>query len=148
MSTIVYRDGVMASDTRGYEGRGEPPIGFKHKTRRLDDGTLIGCSSSCIGGTEFVLEWYARGCPKLAEMPGDEKPTSFRLLAVRPDGKGFIADDAFFLSGPLEAPYWAIGSGGEIAWGALWMGADATKAIEAAIAGDVWSGGTIDILRH
>lgn len=49
MTTIAYRNGVMAADTRAYSG-GKLPIGTKTKIERLEDGTLLGVSSITPGG--------------------------------------------------------------------------------------------------
>lgn len=137
MTTIAYRDGVMAADSRAYSGS-KVPIGEKVKIRRLDDGTLIGASTSTCGAGTWVLDWYEGGCIAKA---GDAEllPDKFDLLVVHPDGRVFIASDHAVLSGPLTTPYIAIGSGNEYALGALAHGATAVQAVEAACTLDVWS---------
>jgi|GEM_PF-2094566 len=119
MTVIAYKDGVMAADSRAYSG-GTGAIGRKWKVRRAPDGTLIGCSSNQPGVSEAAMAWYIDGAdpekaPKLNE-------PSFSLLAVRPDGRAFIADDRFLLSGPLEGEVFATGSGGYAAHGAMLAG--------------------------
>jgi hypothetical protein len=145
MTTIVYRDGVMAADSRAYGGTGKE-LGHKTKIRRLDDGTLIGCSTNQVGLGEAVLDWYARG----AKQDDAPKPASVELtfLAVKPNGEGYYASDSFFLSGPLQAPFFAIGSGAYAAQGALHAGASAERAVEIACLVDVWSGPPIVTLSH
>jgi 20S proteasome alpha/beta subunit len=145
MTTIVYRGGVMAADSRAYAGY-NAALGSKTKIRRLPDGTLIGCSSVQPGLGEAVIEWYAKGArPAAAPAKGDAK---FTLLVVKPDGSAFYASDGFYLSGPLVAPFFAIGSGEHAAQGALHAGCSAKQAVEIACKIDVWSAPPIVTLTH
>lgn len=143
MTTIAYRNGLMAADSRAYGGD-RCPVGFKRKIRRLDDGTLIGCSSNTPGQPEAVLDWYEKGAdiesaPKFPE-------NKFRLLVVKPHGAAYLGEDSFFLAGPLHGDFFAVGSGQEFAIGAMEAGADARRAVEIAIKCDPWSGGEITVL--
>ena len=147
MSVIVYRDGVLASDSRAYSGSLRP-IGRKRKTRRLDCGTLVGVTASVPGILEWILEWYGEGAEPLAPLPAGDYDRSFSLLAVRPDGQAFFAYDALALSGPLAGDYFAIGSGASYALGALYHGASAEEAVAAAVGLDPLCGGPVDALRH
>jgi hypothetical protein len=145
MSTIVYRAGVMASDSRAYGG-GRAPVGTKAKIHRLPDGSLIGVSTTVPGQGEALALWVANGADPAKPPPGitDVKAT---ILLVRPNGEVFYADDSLYFSGPLAGPYWAIGSGGEFALGAMEMGADPERAVEVAIKLDPWSDGAVDVLH-
>lgn len=144
MTTIVWRDGVMAADSRGYGGD-KCPVGQKQKIKRLADGTLIGCSSNTPGQPEAVLAWYEAGADveKAPKFPENH----FRFLAVKPDGSAYLGEDSFYLAGPLSAEFYAVGSGEQYAMGALHMGATATQAVRAAIDLDVWTGGEITVLK-
>ncbi|MBB6306223.1 peptidase S14 [Xanthobacter tagetidis] len=139
---MVYRDGVLAADRRGYSGS-KHPIGTKTKIHRLADGSLFGCSTPTPGLAEKLRRWVDEN--------GVEKPTPATIeaqaIVVRSDGAIFYFKDGDSFSGPLEAEYMAIGSGSEYALGALTMGADAAHAVEVAIACDVWSGGGVETLR-
>lgn len=145
MTTIAYRDGVMAADSRAYAGY-NAALGNKTKIRRLDDGTLIGCSSTVPGFGEAVLDWYARG-GKPDDAPKAEA-SKFSLLVVKPDGSALYASDAFHLSGPITAAFYAIGSGEGPAQGAMHAGASAKQAVEIACRVDVWSGLPVMTLTH
>lgn len=48
MTTIVYRAGTMAADSRAW-GFDKAFIGEKTKVFRLDDGRLLGVSTAVIG---------------------------------------------------------------------------------------------------
>lgn len=145
MTTIAYRAGVLAADTRAYAGF-NGSLGQKTKIRRLSDGTLIGCSSSQVGLGEAVMDWYERGAkpddaPKHAEV-------KFAFLAVGPDGRALYANDGWHLSGPISAEFFAIGSGEGVAQGAMHAGVSAERAVEIACMVDVWSGLPVITLRH
>lgn len=142
MTTIVYRNKTMASDSRAYSGD-KHPIGSKVKIRRLKDGTLVGCSTTIIGGGEKVLDWYEGG-----RVDDDSLPEHFTMLAAHPNGAVFYACDGPELSGPLEAEFFSIGSGEQYAYGALHAGADAIEAVRAACKGDTFTDFPIYYLTH
>jgi ATP-dependent protease HslVU (ClpYQ) peptidase subunit len=145
MTTIAYKAGVMAADTRAYAGF-NTVLGHKTKIRRLGDGTLIGCSTNLVGFGESVLDWFATGgtfedAPKADEM-------KFSFIAVKPSGDGFYACDSFRLSGPIHAECFAIGSGEALAHGAMRAGASAKQAVEIAAECDVWTGLPVVTITH
>jgi ATP-dependent protease HslVU (ClpYQ) peptidase subunit len=124
----------MASDSRAYSGD-KHPIGTKVKIRRLDDGTLIGCSTTTPGGGEAVLDWYEAGHPD----EGHELPEHFTFLAVEKNGDAYYATQSEFMSGPLDAEFFAIGSGEQYAYGACLAGATAVEAVRAACMADTFT---------
>lgn len=144
MTTIAYRNGTMACDSRGYTG-GKSPIGSKCKIERLEDGTLLGASSTVPGGGEQIRKWYKDGCPKDVDY---NLPDKFTMLAVKASGEAFYADDNLMLSGPLTADYFAIGSGLDFALGAMAAGQSAIMAVNIACELDVWSEGPVFSLTH
>lgn len=146
MTTIVYRNGIMAADGRAYGGD-KVPIGTKCKITRLEDGTLVAVSSTIVGAMGLIVDWYKNG----AKEKGDDiLPDKFTMLAVKPNGEGFMANNIAALTGPLRADYWAIGSGEEYALGALAYseGCNAIAAVKAACELDVWSDLPIYFATH
>lgn len=135
MTTIVYRDGVLAADSRGYGGS-KVPIGSKCKIARLADGSLVGVSSTIVGAGERLTAWFADGANSMAE----KMPDKFEFIRIAACGQVFFAIDNLDFSGPLNAPYYAIGSGNEYALGALAAGANAIQACAIACELDVWTG--------
>jgi hypothetical protein len=129
MSVVVYRDGVMAADTRAWSGHGGVPMGRKIKIERLDDGTLIGATSADVGANEALRKWYKEGADPDLDIGCKD---GFSFIAVAPDGKAMIAIGTLKLSGPIEGEYFAIGSGCEFALGAMLHGASAVEAVETA----------------
>lgn len=142
MTTIVYRDGKMAADSRAYAGD-KHPIGNKVKIRRLKDGTLIGCSTTIPGGGEAVLDFFEKGRPADFTVP-----ESFTFLMAKPNGEVFYATDSDFLSGPLTGDFFAIGSGEAYAHGALEMGATAVEAVRVACKCDTFTALPIYEISH
>lgn len=127
MTTIAYRDGIMASDTRAFSGY-SLPIGQKRKIHRLQNGGLVGVSTNRAGIAEVLVEWVRAGADlKDSPQMGEKK---FSILWVKPGGGVFYANDEFAFTGPLTGRFWAIGSGDGIALGIMAMGGSAKKAVE------------------
>jgi len=139
MTCIVYRDGIMAADSRAYGGD-KVPIGYKQKIKRLEDGTLIGVSSTVVGASSALIDWWKAGHKNENDW-FDKLPEKFTLLAVTPNGEGFMACNTLLITGPLQANYFAIGSGKEYALGAMAYSelCNAIAAVAAACKLDTWS---------
>jgi ATP-dependent protease HslVU (ClpYQ) peptidase subunit len=146
MSVIVYRDGIMAADTRGWSGN-STPIGEKMKIRRLEDGCLLGVVTDKPGQGEAMMDWFAAGCNQ-AKRPVFNGEPNMTMLVVRPDGQAMIFSNDFHPSGPIVAPYFAIGSGERYALGAFACGAGALQAVAVAIELDTATGGQVAALEH
>jgi hypothetical protein len=142
VTTIVYRGGRMAADSRAYAGD-KHPIGSKVKLKRMDDGTLIGVSTTTPGGGEAVIRWYAKGRPEDITVP-----EHFTMLAAHKNGEVYYATGGDFVSGPLEADFFSIGSGEQYAQGALEMGASAVEAVRVACKCDTFTGPPIYEITH
>ncbi|MFG1247276.1 Ntn hydrolase family protein [Xanthobacter flavus] len=129
----------MAADRRAYSGD-KLPVGEKTKIERLSDGSLLGASTGTPGYAEHFRRLVEeRGVTGV--YPADMK---VQALLVRPNGEVFYFKDGEAFSGPLEGPFFAIGSGAEYATGALMAGVSATRAVKIACECDVWSGGGVD----
>lgn len=145
MSTIVYRDGILAGDSRAFSGS-RTPIGAKIKIAELEDGVLVGVSTTQPGLGEAFIDWYATGCQP-SERP-DMGQQGFDALVIDADANVFFYNDSFMPSGPLLVDYIAIGSGAEYALGAMAAGKTAEEAVEIASGLDVWTGGPIFTITH
>jgi len=150
MTTIVYRDGVMAADSRAYKDR-YTSLGVKMKIRRLRNGTLVGCSTSNNGMPEAVTAWYDEGMPNGPKGLQDlfsmtEKP-GFELIAVDRDGIATYIDGTC-LPTSAKAPYHAIGSGDGYALGAMAAGKTAPQAVLIACQFDCLSAPPIYVATH
>lgn len=140
MTTIVYRNGFLAADTRAYSGD-KPPIGQKTKIFRNDAKQLAcGTSSSVVGIGEHFWKWLNGQISdeRFNAIFDNNEEKRFTALVIE-KGRVFLYDDSIFPTGPLTADYFAIGSGEEYALGALEMGASAEQAVRVACKHDIWS---------
>lgn len=141
MTTIAYRDGVMAGDRRATANST-----IEHqctKVFRRADGVLIGIAGALVDCRAFA-DWM------LAGEADDKKPTfdakaNFEALVVRPAGLVEWHCNSGWMR--AEGAMFAIGTGAPFALGAMEMGADAEKAVEIACRRDCHSGNGIDVVR-
>lgn len=133
MTTIAYRDGVVAADGRSTRGGLILP-GSCTKLFRLDDGSIVAMVGDVALGYAY-RDWL--NTPGDREKPdlGDSKIVRFRLGQVSVHER-----DGYYVE---EAPFCAWGSGSASALAALHMGASAQEAVQIAMLVDPYSGGEI-----
>lgn len=138
----------MAGDSRAYSGD-KHPIGHKQKIFALPGGRLVGVSSSVVGAPNHFITWLCSLDPKifLASAVADQEHL-VQALVVEPNGDAFYWNDGRTFTGPIQADYYAIGSGQQTALAALTLGKSAAEAIELAILLDPWTGGDVRTLEH
>lgn len=135
MSTIIFKDGVLCADTRGYSGH-NMAAGRKTKIATTPAGTLVGVSTTIPGMGEAFMRWLQGDREDFFET---DKEMNLTALEILPDGRWLLYEDSQFPSGPLEGDFIAIGSGAYYAIGAMEMGATALGALEVAAIHDVWT---------
>jgi len=91
----------------------------------------------------------ARGCP--LEEPEKIEPTKEFIddtvvILISPAGV-YLSSGKRLVFKKLDAPFYAIGTGGNFALGAMRYGASAAEAVEIAIECDTGCGGKIDVLH-
>ena len=145
MTTIAYKDGVMAAD--GLVCGSDLRRGSNTKITRLIDGTLIGCCGSSAAIVRFQ-RWAHAGFD-MANLPTFDKDHGVAAIVVHPNMKVEVWHSECLEPQSILPPPWgmAMGSGNEVALGAMAMGADARRAIEIAIMIDTASGGDIQVER-
>lgn len=139
MTTIAFRDGILAADGRMTYGD-TIFSDANRKIHRLSDGALF----ALCGDVSYVQPMLDALEDDESDLPEAADGSSFTAVIVEKDGKvriyegrgGYIA---------LDAPYYAFGSGEEYALGAMDMGASAEQAVRVACGRDLGSGGTIQI---
>lgn len=142
MTTVAFRDGVLAADT--IMTSGGVLSGEICKIVRRVDGDMAGGAGDAAFLVAFQ-EWFMSGesgpLPELKE--GDNWID--RGAIFRRDGR----IDVFEPRGKFQvmARYYAMGSGKEAALGAMYAGADAVTAVRAAIEHDPHTGGRVTVLR-
>ena len=142
MTTIAYKDGVLAADS-GLCGGG-CMVGTVDKIARNSCGDLAGAAGDAAYHAQFIA-WFLKaeeGDPPVAV----ESEDSFdRGIIFRRTGQIEVFEPRGRF--PISAPYYAIGSGRAEALGALHAGASPEQAVLAAIEHDPHSKGPVLVLR-
>lgn len=146
MTVIVYKDGVMAADTQ--ETVNDVP---RRCIKLYKVGkTIIGTAGDSYTGMMFV-DWWKGGAkpkdkPDLTNLDSEEE--DFECL-VWTEGKLYSVTRLFQMVeiNLDDHPYYAIGSGSGVAYGALAMGAKAKEAVEIACDYDIHCGLPIETKR-
>lgn len=147
MTTIAYRNGVMASES-GCVGDGAR-VGATKKVFKLASGALYGsCGDADDRSLRKLLDKAKRGsqlptAERLKKVVGD-----IQAILVLPCGEVWdvqTGNDCGAL--PLAADFHAVGSGHRFALGAMAAGATAEKAVAIACEYDVNSKGPIQVMK-
>lgn len=140
MTTIAYRDGVLAADSQTTYGASTERT-FGKTVRR---GAVLAGASGSSAICQRFLDWFRAG------MSGDPPAMS---SGDDHDATGIIVHGPHHILllnkvgwERRRAEFYAIGSGGEIATGAMAMGASAERAVEIATQHDAYTGGPITVL--
>lgn len=138
MTTITFANGYMAADTQISINN------YKTKTEKLytiEGFGVIGLAGSaklCLQ----IAQWWQDGCE--GEAPEvDDNNTVQGILSTK-DGLYYLEDGSVPLI--IKAPYLAIGSGSDFAFGALGMGKSAEEAVREAMRHDIYTGGDVDVI--
>jgi ATP-dependent protease HslVU (ClpYQ) peptidase subunit len=137
MTTIAYRDGIIASDSQATQGIVKSRI---RKMWKLSKGILAVAGDYNQGMS--LLTWMVAS---LASPDGEEPgpPDLSETGAFFLTKKGLYMYDQSPMPILIEEPFYAIGSGQELALGAMTMGASAKEAVKVASKWDVNTGGRI-----
>jgi 20S proteasome alpha/beta subunit len=148
MTTIAYRDGVMAADTKVIQANSTLAADVIKIVRRPSDGALCGGSGSIAWVQAFHRWFLEHESFEPHEQPVDPPriQEGDRAIIAR-KGKPVEVFESCG-SYDYDPDYVAIGSGMEFALGAMHHGATAGEAVGAAIRHDPGSGGGILVLEH
>jgi hypothetical protein len=139
MTTLAYRNGVLASDSACQCGGWRQP-GAIEKIWRIKKRLVSGTGD--VNRIARFCRWVEAGMKGDAPEMGEES----RGIVIEPSGRvrEFEATGEISL---IEAPFYAWGSGMPPALGALYMGATAERAVEIAILVDPNSDGATQVFR-
>jgi ATP-dependent protease HslVU (ClpYQ) peptidase subunit len=140
VTTIAYRDGVLASDSR-LTSEDNVITDKCIKLWRLPDGTLYSFAGDNDVGLA-MLRNLKKGIDEKVGVPDDGDFTAVRII---PKGRIYINEGNVWYRWPEN--HIAIGSGGKYAAVALRCGATAVYAVKQGIKSDVHSGGRVQQLR-
>lgn len=156
MTCIVFRDGVIASDSKVIGRHWNAIGGFAKVGKRMYDGQvyLYGATGETSYAAKFdrwmqspAFDEYMKtgeGHPNLEPAARDEQCTG---LIFTPDGACMRVEGNYPIY-TVTAPYFAFGTGDSAALGALYMGATAQQAVEAACEHDILSNGPVQFLTN
>jgi hypothetical protein len=137
MTTIAYRDGVLAADTMASVGDTKIP-GRAKKVWKFSDGRLFSGAGRMeeIRKLQKLIARHIEGplpCPVSKEC---------EAILIMPNGAVLIYEGKVW-SPEADTPYHALGSGFVPALTAMWLGHDAITAVKAGIHFDKGSGGSV-----
>lgn len=147
MTTIAYRDGIIAADSRvtvhTEAGGARKHLCTKLYRKRITEGrktfdVVIGTAGESFSALVF-LDWYGSGKPMpdaLRDLGGD-----FTCLILRPDG--LYEADVYCRPEKIIEDFYAIGSGSKEAMTAMRCGKSAVEAVRLAAMSDPYTGGRI-----
>ena len=146
MTTIAYKNGYLAFDGRLVSG-GSVVTDSNIKGIKTKDYLIAAAGHA--GLCDAFLEWGQNDfkqtlTPKCENSLVAE--ADFTGIKIDKDGHVVIYDENFFPITVGTIEQYAIGSGGELAMGAMAMGATAKQAIEIAAKYDVNTGGKIGVI--
>jgi hypothetical protein len=142
MTTIAFRFPYVAADSGSSAGGVRT---FKaHKLIKCPDGSIAAGSGEAVFVSSF-LRWAFEGAhePAPATGRGDDAVGRGLILHVNGSFTSYEGDGSV----SFKAEYYAMGSGHEMALGAMAFGASAGQAVAAALKHDCYSEGPIEVLQ-
>jgi hypothetical protein len=142
MTTIVYRDGVLAGDTQSSEGYYKSAK--MRKVFKVSNHLVGFCGDAAA--IPPLKKWVRNGFSPEEEMKKIAQHLSYSMLVIPQNGKVFYKYSDSINVFREEFPkthFKSEGSGSDVAIGALIMGATAVEAVKAAIQVDLYSGGNV-----
>lgn len=148
MTTLAYRDGVLAADSGAWIWN----VAHRSAVKLAKDnlGRLHGVVGNAGEATNY-LGWVRGGMegepPKPEATDPKDSLSSFLAMIVETDGTIYL-HTAYGQEEHLNVPYFALGSGAEFAMGAMFAGATAEQAVEAAAEHSNYAMKPIHSVRH
>lgn len=150
MTTIAYRNGVLAADSKiNYGSFSNGEVNKIHViTVPDDDGKCVRKAMLVVAGaiwvSEPMIEWIESGANQ-EDIPHCilHAAKDFSCLMVDDEGTLWEFNNGYFLKCGVD--YHAIGSGMMFALGAMAVGSEAPEAVAAAMKHDMATGGKITI---
>lgn len=140
MTTGVFRGGILACDSL------VTCRGMRHgeANKIFDLGDIIGCAAGTLSISERIKNFLETGEYDEDFLNKDEN--GFEALIIERSTHRVMT---YTDKEPeiYDAPFYVIGSGSEIALGALEMGASAEQAVQAACKYDCRSGGIVNTMK-
>lgn len=140
MTTIAYRSGVLAGDSQATDDQ----LWQTTKIHRLNTsaGTLlVGFAGDTFAALVFI-EWLKNDQSRKPDISNED----FEAVVVAETGRVTIWNQSLVPWSP-EGKFFAIGSGGKVAMGAMHAGKGAIEAVKIACKVDPYTRGPVRSLR-
>lgn len=128
MSVIAWDGKTLAADRQATAGNGRKMRATK--IYQLDSGAVVGFVGDLDQGAR-VLAWMEAGA-KDEDFPKPIDEESRTTVIIAQDGECQVCWGDFPLTHAVDEPFYAFGSGADLALGALAVGATAVQAVEIA----------------
>lgn len=138
MTTIAYRDGILATDRQTTCGSGRKECAKMWAVK----GAVIAVAGILSDGIKF-RDWWQAGKPENGWSITDDTT----IIVVNLDTGELVEYDSNMVPMPVYGEFYSWGSGCDLATGALEMGADAVQAVDIGMKHDAYSGIGISILN-
>lgn len=144
MTTIAYRDGIMAADSmnsdEGYLGK------LDCQKLWIVDKSLIGVSKGSYAGLVFI-EWYKGNLPDDCMDCKLTEEDDFEAIVVEPSRKILTYNRYLIPEEHGKKKFFAIGCGSKCAMVAMECGATAQKAVQVTCKYDLYTGGRVHTIN-
>ena len=142
MTTIAYRDGILACDTRC---NWNDLITSESKYLILEK-SVFGISG-CVPNAILFTDWVYNGMNS-ERLPKIDHDNGFHAIEINRETLNIYHWYApEIVRCPINTEYDSIGTGGSVAIGAMAMGASALKAVQIASKHDIHTGGPFDVIE-
>ena len=145
MSTVAYKDGIIAGDTKLTDGNLKL---HAQKIYRVHDKLLVGLAGDWLGCLKF-LNWIQQNnhYPEITVGWNFEEKDTLKFEALVADKDSIAVYDHCMIKMYIDETFWAAGSGRDIAIGAMAHGATAEEAVEIATEYDTYTEGEVMTLE-
>jgi hypothetical protein len=154
MTTIAYKNGVIAADSRvtvDSEAGGSRNFHTEKLFRRrvningIEQEVIMATAGESAPGSLFVEQFGSgKSLPEIRDVFGDSD-VDFTVLLVTQ--AGLFEVDKWCVMEPVYEPFYAIGSGAKLAMGAMEAGASAARAVEIACKRDPYTAPPVVTMR-
>lgn len=141
MTTIAYRAGELAADTLAVVSNLRDGYSVKVAKR----GPYLAAEAGCAPHGLAFLDWF-RGGMRGDPPPMGEEGSSSTGVIFCPDETALLWQRQGWSRHRVDA--WTMGSGGDIALGAMEAGASPEEAVRIAMTRDIYTGGDVTVLRR
>ncbi|MGI9493092.1 MAG: hypothetical protein ACR2QF_11900 [Geminicoccaceae bacterium] len=144
MTTIALRDGIMVADGLSVAGDLVKSTTEKKIIRLNYRQSLVACCGRCSCIERFLEALSNAGHDDKTLSKDLKVEEGFHAIEARQNGEVWIWEDGLNAY-QQNQEFHAIGTGFELAWGAMQMGATAEQAVIVAAKCNIYTGGEIQV---